>query len=91
MKYNITIIKIETNEERIIQLELNLDTDWLEYNFLEGNLSCDCNRRALFEQHYVEDSPCGKGAFIIRQITNDKGEVVYSEPTSDLSVPPSSP
>ena len=46
-----------------------------EFDWMENNHSCDCNRAALFNG---SDIPCSHGLFSVR-VQGDDGSIVYDE------------
>lgn len=52
-----------------------------EFNWHEGNYSCDCNRAAFFAKAGGEEDPdseCGDGSYSVR-VTQLDGTLVYQD------------
>jgi hypothetical protein len=57
---------------------------WNQFDWEEGNHSCDCNRSILFIEALhlngvSKPDPCGHGGYAVRCTDNDTGEVLYNE------------
>lgn len=89
MSYKITIRNNETGE--IVETDA-YDFEFSEFWWLEGNMSCNCNRhlewlrsvpgpRPEGDQHlnHVETMDCGDGAFSVLRATMDDGTVIELE------------
>lgn len=55
---------IHFNSEREIVVEaLDVEHDGIDFNWTEGNMSCDCNRGSRFYPDSVVRFPCGEVRF----------------------------
>lgn len=84
---DVYIRHVPTGEVRICRGEELVDSElgWTPFIWLDGNFSCDCNRRLFFERAGGIDrgdpstSPCGDGEYEIDKIVRvSSGELLYA-------------
>ena len=77
MNLKVEILKVETKEIKTIVQEIQ---EYFEWQWTEGNYSCDCNRKIFFDDiGYQEDVDCSEGLYLVRLSDNDTAEVLYDE------------
>jgi hypothetical protein len=69
---SVTLIDLATGERRTMK---GLGSRW---NWTEGNLSCDCNRKLLMRARSVE-FPCGESRFAVLALTWSDGREASAE------------
>lgn len=85
MNYTITITDTSTGESVQAPWEAAHPFED-EFQWSEGNSSCDCNRWLMFmrakgDPRPVSDAQCSDGRFLV-SIADESGAVVYEEATA---------
>lgn len=82
MKYEISIKDMDTSEIRTYEDEFDSD-DIVDWQFSEGNYSCDCNRELFFcrvkDEEENWDRMCTDGDYTVHIVNVETGDIVYSE------------
>ena len=82
MKTQIHVRRNATGEIRVCEDQY----PWDEYQWVDGNFACDCNRHLLFERaagiEPDEERPCGSTLYtIVKVVDQDGQEIKYEEKT----------
>lgn len=81
-----SIVYIRRNSDGVVR-DYKDDWPWeksnsgVEYQWADGNYSCDCNRKLFFcraANEPEEDIECGDSAYDVR-ITDDAGKEIYAD------------
>jgi hypothetical protein len=82
---HVTLRDTTTGEVRVWTSDIEWgDVEHPAFIWEEGNFACDCNRAQFFARAIGAPEPtcppCGDWRYVIDQITDANGVVVYTEP-----------
>lgn len=94
-KIDVHLLDTTTGKRAVYHTDHNSDQDpepgvFRDYDWRDGNFSCDCNRGDFWEEAAGEEvwgggvSKCGDGRFVVEKIVEVlTGKVLYTEPEPD--------
>ena len=76
-------VEIRRNSDGAVAVSENEHVGWYQYQWENGNYSCDCNRELFFfrarGEEEPEDNDCGHTRYAVRIQSSKTGELLYSD------------
>lgn len=74
MKYRVTLCEPKSHKTVVVEENYGTTPKTIEFQWREGNFSCDCNRWPYFEK----DGPCGD-TIVLREIYVEGSGIIFTD------------